>query len=69
MPLNSLGVQGHTVSILDTAPLAVAAIPTATASDPLKIIFITQWSVTLRDARHPTPGGVIPFVESADRRG
>jgi len=34
MPLNSLGVQARTVSILDTAPLAEAAIPTATASDP-----------------------------------
>jgi len=34
IPLNSLDVHARTVSILDTAPLAAAAIPTATASDP-----------------------------------
>src|SRR5437868_46774 len=33
-PLNSLDVHARTVSILDTAPLAAAAIPIATASDP-----------------------------------
>jgi hypothetical protein len=34
MPLNSPSVQARTVSILATAPLPAAAIPTATASDP-----------------------------------
>src|ERR1700737_1937162 len=34
IPLNSPGVQAHTVSILDNAPLAATAIPMATASDP-----------------------------------
>jgi hypothetical protein len=34
MPLNSLGVQARTVSILDIEPLAATAIPVATASDP-----------------------------------
>src|SRR6267378_3330768 len=34
IPLNSLGVQARTVSILDSAPDAATAIPMATASDP-----------------------------------
>src|SRR3979490_808307 len=34
IPLNSLGVQARTVSILDSAPVAATAIPTATPSDP-----------------------------------
>jgi hypothetical protein len=34
IPLNSFGVQARTVSILDSAPEAATAIPTATASDP-----------------------------------
>src|ERR1700737_1918710 len=34
IPLNSLGVQARTISILDSAPDAATAIPMATASDP-----------------------------------
>src|SRR6478672_180221 len=44
MPLNSPSVQARTVSILATAPLAAAAIPTATASDPSACSVMTTTS-------------------------